>query len=76
MHAEDLVVPYGATDLPTCPRITHVIKMDSNEIKKLQLAGFYRIWFLIMAQVAKKCQKLKRQLTKYRVFTLVMRLLS
>ena len=42
VHAEDLVVPYGATDLPTCPRITHVIKMDSNEIKKLQLAGFYR----------------------------------
>ena len=42
VHAEALVVPYGATDLPTCPRITHVIKMDSNEIKKLQLAGFYR----------------------------------
>ena len=42
VHAEDLVVPYGATDLPTCPRIRHVIKMDSNEIKKLQLAGFYR----------------------------------
>ena len=42
VHAEDLVVPYGATDLPTCPRITHVIKMDSNEIKKLQIAGFYR----------------------------------
>ena len=42
VHAEDLVVPYGATDLPTCPRITHVIKMDSNEIRKLQLAGFYR----------------------------------
>ena len=42
VHAEDLVVPYGATDLPTCPRITHVIKMDSNEVKKLQLAGFYR----------------------------------
>ncbi len=42
VHAEDLVVPYGATDLPTCPRITHVIKMDSNEVRKLQLAGFYR----------------------------------
>ena len=42
VHAEDLVVPYGATDLATCPRITHVIKMDSNEVRKLQLAGFYR----------------------------------
>ena len=41
VHAEDLVVPYGATDLATCPRITHVIKMDSNEVRKLQLAGFY-----------------------------------
>ena len=42
VHAEDLVVPYGAVDLATSPRITHVIKMDSNEVRKLQLAGFYR----------------------------------
>ena len=42
VHAEDLVVPYGATDLLTSPRITHVIRMDSNEIRKMQLAGFYR----------------------------------
>ena len=42
IHAEDLVVPYSATDLLTSPRITHVIKMDSNEVLKLQLAGFYR----------------------------------
>jgi hypothetical protein len=41
VHAEDLVVPYGAVDLATSPRITHVIKMDSNEVRKLQLAGFY-----------------------------------
>ena len=41
VHAEDLVVPYGATDLASTPRITHVIKMDSNEVRKLQLAGFY-----------------------------------
>jgi hypothetical protein len=41
VHAEDLVVPYGATDLASAPRITHVIKMDSNEVRKLQLAGFY-----------------------------------
>ena len=42
VHAEDLIVPYGATDLVTASRITHRIVMDSNEIRKLQLAGFYK----------------------------------
>jgi hypothetical protein len=42
IHAEDLIVPYGATDLASSPRITHRISMDSNEVRKLQLAGFYR----------------------------------
>lgn len=42
VHAEDLVVPYGATDLLTTPRKTHVIRMDKNEVLKLQLSGFYR----------------------------------
>ena len=42
VHAEDLVVPYGATDLLTAPRITHVIRMDSNEVRKMQIVGFYR----------------------------------
>ena len=41
IHAEDLIVPYGATDLLSSPRITHRITMDSNEVRKLQLAGFY-----------------------------------
>ena len=41
VHAEDLIVPYGATDLVTAPRITHRIPMDSNSIRKLQLGGFY-----------------------------------
>ena len=40
--AEDLVVPYYATDLMECERITHVIKMGENEILKKQEAGFYR----------------------------------
>jgi len=40
--AEDLVVPYYATDLMDCERITHVIKMGENEILKKQEAGFYR----------------------------------
>ena len=42
LHAEDIIVPYGATDLLSSPRITHRLTMDSNEIKTLQLNGFYR----------------------------------
>jgi hypothetical protein len=41
VHAEDLVVPYEATDLASANRITHVIKMSKNEVRKLQLSGFY-----------------------------------
>ena len=40
--AEDLVVPYYATDLKECERITHVVKMNENDILKKQQAGFYR----------------------------------
>tara|TARA_R100001440_G_scaffold37063_1_gene56331 strand:- start:1078 stop:3492 length:2415 start_codon:yes stop_codon:yes gene_type:complete len=40
--AEDLVVSYAASDLATASRITHVLRMDENEIRKLQVVGFYR----------------------------------
>jgi hypothetical protein len=40
--AEEIVVPYYATDLKDCERITHVIKMTKNEVIKKQAAGFYR----------------------------------
>ena len=39
--AEDIVVPYGATSLKTCERVTHVMRKTENELKKLQAAGFY-----------------------------------
>lgn len=39
--AEDFVVSYGASDLSTCERATHVMKRSANEIRKLQVAGFY-----------------------------------
>jgi hypothetical protein len=39
---EDLIVPYYTTDLESCPRITNVVKMPENEVKKLQALGFYR----------------------------------
>ena len=40
--AEDLIVPYYATDLKDCERITHVVKMSENDILKKQRTGFYR----------------------------------
>jgi len=40
--AEDFVASYGASDLASCPRYTHIMKKTSNEILELQVAGFYR----------------------------------
>jgi len=40
--AEDVVVPYGASNIQTAERVTHVMRKTENEIKKLQAAGFYR----------------------------------
>ena len=40
--AEDVVVPYYATDIRTAERITHVMKMSDNDIVKMQLATVYR----------------------------------
>ena len=39
--AEDLLVPYEATDLLSAERVTHIVSMSSNEVRKLQLSGFY-----------------------------------
>ena len=39
--AEDIVVPYGASNLETAERVTHVMRKTENDIKKLQEAGFY-----------------------------------
>ena len=40
--SEDLVVSYGASSLRTCERITHVMKRSANDVRKLQVSGFYR----------------------------------
>lgn len=40
--AEDVVVPYGASNLETSERVTHVLRKTKNELKKLQRDGFYR----------------------------------
>ena len=40
--AEDMVVPYGASDLESAERVTHVMRKTENELTRLQHAGFYR----------------------------------
>jgi len=42
ISAEDIVVPYGATNLESAERITHRMRKTKNELRKLQVAGFYR----------------------------------
>tara|TARA_A100000172_G_scaffold44445_1_gene27370 strand:- start:470 stop:2911 length:2442 start_codon:yes stop_codon:yes gene_type:complete len=39
--AEDFVVSYGASDLTTCERATQVMRRSANEVRKLQVSGFY-----------------------------------
>jgi hypothetical protein len=40
--ADDLLVPYNATDLASASRVTHVIRMNTNDVRKFQAAGFYQ----------------------------------
>ncbi len=39
--ADDLIVNYAATDLQTAERVTHVLRMSQNAVRKLQVSGFY-----------------------------------
>jgi hypothetical protein len=40
--AEDVVVPYGASNLESAPRVTHVMRKTKNELRRLMVAGFYK----------------------------------
>jgi hypothetical protein len=40
--SEDVVVPYGASNIQTSERVTHVMRKTENELRRLQVAGFYR----------------------------------
>jgi len=40
--AEDFIVSYGATDLQMAERATHIMKKNANDVRKLQVSGFYR----------------------------------
>ena len=42
VSSEDCVINYAATDLEHAERITHIVKMSANELRKLQVSGFYR----------------------------------
>lgn len=39
--ADDIVVPYGASDIETAERVTHVMRKTENDLRKLQVSGFY-----------------------------------
>jgi len=41
VQADDIVVPYGASDLESAERVTHVMRKTENDLRKLQVAGFY-----------------------------------
>jgi hypothetical protein len=40
--AEDVIVPYGASDLDSCDRLCQIVKMSMNDLRKKQVSGFYR----------------------------------
>ncbi len=42
LPAEDVLLPYGTSDIQSCHRVTHRMRKTRNEIRKLQVAGFYR----------------------------------
>jgi hypothetical protein len=40
--AEDVIIPYGASNIETAERVTHLMRKTKNDVRKLQVAGFYR----------------------------------
>ena len=40
--AEDVIIPYGASNIETAERVTHIMRKTKNDVKKLQVSGFYR----------------------------------
>ena len=61
---EDLIVPYYTTDLESCSRITNVIKMSENDVKKLQASGFYRMIDLDVGQDVVENSQIKEEINK------------
>ena len=61
---EDLIVPYYTTELESCNRITHVIKMAENDVVKLQASGFYRDISLVSAPDAEVNSDVQEEIDK------------
>ena len=51
--AEDLIVPYTASDLRTAERVTHIVRMTENEVRKLQVAGYIGMLNYLQATMQK-----------------------
>jgi hypothetical protein len=61
--SDDLYVPYLATDLPSCERVTHTIRRTKNEVRKLQVAGLYRDVDLMVSSTETGLQKKEDQIS-------------
>ena len=61
--AEDLVVPYTATNLEECERVTHILKRTDNDIKKMQVTGFYRDVDLQVIEEERRVEEKERKLS-------------
>ena len=59
---EDLIVPYYTTDLESCPRITNIIKMPENEVRKLQAQGFYKSVNIDYGESAEQSSQIKEEI--------------
>ena len=42
VNAEDIIIPYGSAGIRNAPRATHIMRKTKNDVKKLQVGGFYR----------------------------------
>ena len=61
--ADDLIVPYNATDLASASRVVHVIRMSSNDVRKFQAGGFYREIELQPYETADEVRSKERELS-------------
>ena len=59
LPAEDVVVPYSATDIRTAERITHVLRTSENDLRKMQVGGIYRDIEISASQLDSDSDELK-----------------
>ena len=64
LPAEDVVVPYSATDIRTAERITHVLRTSENDLRKMQVGGIYRDIEISPSQLDSDADELKDRLNE------------